>query len=333
MSWFRSIPLALLLVVLTQPASGAPSGKAPVLERRQDIPLPGPATRFDYQSVDTVTNRLYVAHMGAGELVVFDLASGRVEGVVHGLPRVTGVCAVPALGKVYASVPGDRQVAVIDGRTLRILARVGPIGFPDGIAYAPDEGKLYVSDESGGGELVIDGTTDKALSTIPVGGEAGNTIFDPGPGHILVAIQTRQEVVEIDPRTDRITARHALSGTASPHGMALDSPERLLFVADEERATLLTVDLNSKAVVQRDHVGEGPDVLTYDPGWKRLYVASESGVVSVFTVRGRRLRHEGDVLMPRAHSVAVDPRTHLVYFPLQNLRGRPVLRVMAAKQP
>ena len=30
----------------------------------------------------------------------------------------------------------------------------------------------------------------------------------------------------------------------------------------------------------------------------------------------------------RAHSVAVDPRTHLVYFPLGRSGGRSVLRVM-----
>jgi hypothetical protein len=26
--------------------------------------------------------------------------------------------------------------------------------------------------------------------------------------------------------------------------------------------------------------------------------------------------------------VSVDPRTHLVYFPIQNLKGHPVLRIM-----
>jgi hypothetical protein len=33
--------------------------------------------------------------------------------------------------------------------------------------------------------------------------------------------------------------------------------------------------------------------------------------------------------MPHAHSVAVDPATHLVYFPLENVGGQPVLRIMA----
>jgi len=32
--------------------------------------------------------------------------------------------------------------------------------------------------------------------------------------------------------------------------------------------------------------------------------------------------------MPHAHTVSVDPQTHFVYFPLQNLNGHPVLRIM-----
>ncbi len=32
--------------------------------------------------------------------------------------------------------------------------------------------------------------------------------------------------------------------------------------------------------------------------------------------------------MPDAHSVRVDPKTHLVYFPLENVNGRPVLTIM-----
>jgi hypothetical protein len=37
--------------------------------------------------------------------------------------------------------------------------------------------------------------------------------------------------------------------------------------------------------------------------------------------------------MPHAHSVAVDPRTHLLYFPLQDIGGRPVLRIMEGTPP
>jgi len=324
----RVLAVLLLLLPAASPASGR---MPPVLVRLRDIPVQGPPLRFDYQSLDTTSNRLYVSHMNAGHLLVFDLGRGRVESTVSDLPHVTGVCVVPALGKVYASVPGRRHVAVIDARTMRIQARVGTIGFPDGIAYVPDVNKVYVSDESGGGELVIDGRTNEVVTTIPLGGEAGNTIFDPGSGRILVAIQTRNEIAEIDPRTDRVVARHELPGGDHPHGMVLDPVDRLLFVANEGNAMLLTVDLESMRVLAKQRVAQDPDVLAYDAPWARLYVAAESGVVSVFTVRGRRAVHDGDAVIPHGHTVSVDPRTHLVYLPLQNIDGHPVLRIMSPR--
>lgn len=306
---------------------------APLLERVADVRLPGSAVRFDYQSVDTTANRLYISHMNAGELIVFDLNARSVEATVSDLPRITGVWSVPALGKVYASVPGHHHVAVIDARTLRVEARVGQIGFPDGIAYAPSVKKIYVSDESGGGELVIDGPTNRIVARIPLGGEAGNTVYDSGSGHILVAVQTRNEVVAIDPRSDRVIARHQLPGASQPHGLSVDANGRLLFVANEGNATLLIVDLRTMKVVGHLPVGEEPDVLAFDPKWHRLYVAAESGEVTVFKERNGRLAPEGRISMPHAHTVAVDPRTHLVYFPLQDIDGHPLLRIMTARHP
>src|SRR5256885_5453045 len=38
-----------------------------------DVPLPGSASRFDYQSLEPTSGRLFISHMGAGQLVVFDV--------------------------------------------------------------------------------------------------------------------------------------------------------------------------------------------------------------------------------------------------------------------
>lgn len=75
-------------------------------------------------------------------------------------------------------------------------------------------------------------------------------------------------------------------------------------------------------------VGEDPDVLAFDPGLKLLYVSAESGHVYVFREHGKTLVNEGDVFMPHAHTVCVDPNTHSVYFPLENIDGHPLLRIM-----
>jgi len=68
-------------------------------------------------------------------------------------------------------------------------------------------------------------------------------------------------------------------------------------------------------------------VLAWDPGLQMLYVASESGALRVFRLDGEALRPMGEVKAPHAHTVSVDPRTHLVYLPLENVNGRPVLRI------
>jgi hypothetical protein len=50
--------------------------------------------------------------------------------------------------------------------------------------------------------------------------------------------------------------------------------------------------------------------------------------VTVFQLNGNVLKQLAKFNMPHAHSVAVDPSTHLVYFPLENIGGKPILRIM-----
>lgn len=294
-----------------------------------DIPLPGGASRFDYQSLDAETGRLYLAHMGAGQLVVVDVRSRRVVAALDRFPRVTGVLFVPALRRVYASVAGAHRVTIVDASTLRVIAQVGGVSFPDGLAYAPDAARVFVSDESGRRELVIDARTSQARGVIQLGGEAGNTQYDSAGRRILVAVQTRNQIVAIDPAADSIVGRYTLPGADHPHGLLIDGARRVAFVANEGNGKLLVVDLASMQVLATHPVGEDPDVLAFDPGLRRLYVASESGVVTVFDERGRGLVEAGTYRAPRAHSVAVDPATHQVFLPLADVNGRPVLRVMS----
>ena len=305
--------------------AGTPGGALRVLK---DYPLPGPANRFDYQSIDPALGRLYVSHMNAGRLVVFDLNASRLIAEVPDLARATGVWAVPSHHKVFVSAAGSHEVAVVDDRTLRVIARVGGARFPDGIAFAPEADKVFVSDESGEAELVIDASTNAKRAVIPLGGEAGNTHFDSVSRCILVAVQTRKQLVAIDPVSEKIVARYDLPGSDNPHGFIIDEPGRLAFITGEGNAKLLVLDLRSMRVVATHAVGDGPDVLAWDADWRRLYVASEGGVLRVFQADGSDLRSLGEYRASHAHSVAVDPRTHRVYLPLENVGGRPVLREM-----
>jgi YVTN family beta-propeller protein len=306
------------------PSSGTPLP----LRTLRDVPLSGGATRFDYQSFDPTTNRLYIAHLGDGVLTIFDSSKETVIGDVKDLPRVHGVIAVPELHCIYASATGANELVVIDDNTLQIIARVPAGDYPDGVAYATKAKKLYVSDLHGKTDTVIDANTNQRVTTIALGGGAGNTQYDSVSEHIFVTVHAQNQLAEIDPTKDQVIARYALAGCSEPHGLLIDSEHRLAFVACEENAKLAVFDLEAKKMTAIHSVGSDPDVLAFDKEFGRLYVSAESGVLTIFDEHGRSLDKVGEAFFaPNAHSVAVDPRTHRVFFPLQNVGGKPVLRI------
>ena len=201
--------------------------------------------------------------------------------------------------------------------------------FPDGLVYDPRDHTTFVSDEVRDWEAVIDARTGRLRRRIPLGGDAGNVQYDPVLRQVLVDVGERAQLALIDPHSLRVVRSIQLPGCDHDHGLYLDPPHRLAFITCDANNKLLLLDLKTMKVVQTDDVGKTPDVLDFDPRRQLLYVAAESGVVSVFAERARRLVKLGQgFLADHAHSVAVDPRSGNVYFPLENIGGHPVLRVM-----
>ena len=309
------------------PAPNGSTGGLP-LRTLTDIPLTGGTTRLDYQSFDSSSGRLYIAHLGSDLMTVFDTNQQAIVGDVRDLKRVHGVLAVPELHRVYASATGTNELAVIDDQSLKIVARVPAGDYPDGIAYASKENKIYVSDLRGRSDTVIDAKTNQRIATIQLGGGAGNSQYDRTSDRIFVTVDGREELVEIDPNSDQVAARYPLTGCKGSHGLLIDSEHRMAFAACEENSKLVVFDLETKKVTATLSVGADPDVLAFDSALNRLYVSAESGIISIFDERDRSLVKVGEGhFAANAHTVAVDPRTHRVYFPLQNVNGKPVLRI------
>lgn len=322
-------PAMLLVLAVAMPAcarAGNPTSRLP-LTTVADVPLPGHATRWDYASLDAQRHHLFLAHLG-DSTVVFDTAKRKVIATIPDVSHVHGVLYVPQLDRVYASATGTDEVVAIDAKTFKIVARTPGGDYPDGMAYAPDVHKLFVSDEHGGTDTVIDVTNNKRVATIPLGGEVGNTQYDPVSRHVFANVQTRDQLAEIDPATDKVVRRIDLPGAAGNHGLYIDAPARLAFVACEGNDKLLVLDFASRKTVASFDVAKDPDVLAFDKplGW--LYVAGESGQVSLFKVQGKTVSALATAwLGPNAHVVAVDPATHEAFFPLKSPQGPPMLRI------
>ena len=321
-------PLAAIVALLFV-ASVAASAKDLPLQLVADVPLGGHTTRLDYESYDPSRHLLFIAHLGDSAVIVFNTQSQRVVARISNVSKVHGVLAIPELGRLYASATGSNEVVAIDEGSLQITARMPGGVYPDGMAYAPEVHKLYVSDEHGNTDTVIDVNNNTRVATIPLGGEVGNTEYDPVSKHIFANVQTLSQLAEIDPTADKVVAHIDLPGAQGNHGLLIDSPQRRAFIACEGNDRLLVLDLQTKQVTASFDVGKDPDVLALDPRLHHLYVAGEAGVVSIFNLGDGNVSKIGEAFLgPNAHVVAVDLVAHYVYFPLMNLHGRTVLRIM-----
>ena len=104
------------------------------LKKVASVSLPGGSSRLDYASVDSKRNRLYMAHLGGGLVIVFDTKKRRVVKTIPA-PGAHGVLSVPSLGRVYATATSNHELLTIDERTNKVIARAPAGEYPDGIAY------------------------------------------------------------------------------------------------------------------------------------------------------------------------------------------------------
>src|SRR5579872_364588 len=292
--------------------------------------LPGPVgKRFDYLTIDYDDHYLLSAHLAAGLLYVIDLRSNHVVKAIPDVPGAEGVEFVPELKKVYTSNAGDNTIGVIDLKQMNVITKLPTEAKPDGSAYAAPFHKLYVSDERGKAEAIVDVQQDKIIKTLHFDSETGMPQYDPVARKIYLNLQDQNIFAVIDPPTDEVVGRYAVGKCEGNHGMALDPEHRRAFLSCEGNELMTVFDLESHQPIAFLPLAKGPDVIKFDPGLKRIYVACYSGAISIFQEDDpnhfRKL--EDFPVQKKVHSLAVDKDTHRVYAPEQEVDGRPAARM------
>jgi DNA-binding beta-propeller fold protein YncE len=293
-----------------------------------DLPGP-PGKRFDYLTIVPQRHLLLSTHLGAGRLYAIDLASNKVLNTIEDLPGIEAVEVAADLDKAYTSDWGEHKVGVIDLKQMRILKKIPVEDKPDGIAYAAPFHKMYVSDERARAEVVIDVLRDKIVKTIRFHGETGMPQYDSIAKKVLVNLQDLNLLAVIDPATDTVVGQYPVGDCRGNHGMVVDAQQRRAFLSCEENNRMTVFNLDTNKPVVSLPMARGADVIKFDPGLRRIYVACGSGAISVFQQDDPdHYRKLPDVAVePKVHSLVVDPETHYVYAPEQQEGGQAVARM------
>jgi len=318
----------LIAVGMAAGVSARPCG--PTLEKVAEFELPGPAgKRFDYLTITPDEHYLLSAHLGAGQTYAIDLKTNKVVATILDTPGAEGVEYVPELKKAYTSNAGDNTISVVDMRQMKVIKKIRTEAKPDGSAYAAPFHKLYVSDERGKAEAIVDVGTDTIVKTLHFDSETGMPQYDPVAKRVYVNLQDQNIFAVIDPSTDEVVGRYPVGKCKGNHGLTLDPEHHRAFLSCEGNELMTVFNLETNHAIAFLPMAEGPDVIKFDAGLKRIYVACYSGSISVFHMEDadhyRKL--EDFPVQKKVHSLAIDPETHRLYAPEQEADGKAVARM------
>ncbi|GAC1561608.1 MAG: hypothetical protein NVS3B10_19330 [Polyangiales bacterium] len=312
-------------------AAASTAGHLP-LALVSEMPLPGRATRFDYQDVDPGMGHLVLTHLNDGSVLVVDLKDGSVTKELKGIPVARGVAAAADVGIIFVTSSPD-QLVLIDDKSLAEIKRVTTGHAPDGVAWDKTHKIVGVSDQRDGALSIIPDSGSGVRKQVKLGTETGNVVYDAARGWFWITVvgsSPPDQLFAVDPTTAQVTTTIPLPGCDGAHGLRIHPDGQSAFIACEGNDTLARVDLGGAHAVSIAKTGASPDVLAIDPGLGWLYVAAESGDLTVFDLKRAGVvlvghDHPGD----HTHTVAVDPATHRVFFPVMvGPKGTPVLRIM-----
>jgi len=312
-------------------ASSSSGVRGQTLRQIAKFDLPGPGgKRFDYLTVDDEDHFLLSAHLGPGILYVIDLRSTKVVKAIPGLPGITGLEYVPGTHKVYTSDWGEEKIGIVDLQSMTVTKRLATAAKPNGSTYAAPFHKVYVSDTLGKAVAVVDVTKDEIVKTIEFASETGMPQYDSSSRKVYVNLRNTNEVAEIDPATDTLLGKYPVDGCQFNHGMAVDSEHHRAFLLCTGNRTLTVFGLNTHRSIAHLPMPAGADVVKFDPGLRRIYVACSSGFISVFEEKDadHYQKLEDFPVEKMVHSLAVDLATHRLYAPEQEERGAPVARMV-----
>jgi DNA-binding beta-propeller fold protein YncE len=297
-----------------------------------EVPLPGGATRLDYQDIDVGRGHLVIAHMNDGSVLILDLRDGSVLKELKNIPTARGIAVADEVGRIFVT-SSPNQLVIIDNAALTEISRVTTGSGPDGVGWDPTHKAVGVSDQRDGAISLIADAGSGKRTQIPLGTETGNVVYDKARGWFWITVVTASppdQLVAVDPTDGKVKMKIDLPGCSGAHGLRLHPDGQNAFIACEGNSVLARVDLAGSRLVGTAPTGDGPDVLSIDPGLGWLYVAAESGDLTVFDIS-----KPGVVLLGHdhpgtdSHTVSVDPATHRVFFPLMSgPEGKPVLRIM-----
>ena len=295
------------IVLFTCLVASASAGNYQITKK---IPIPGQGG-WDYLTVDEGARRLYVSH--GTQVEVLDVDSGAIVGSIPKTPGVHGIAIAAELGRGFVSNGQSSTVTIFDLKTLMPIADVPTGQKPDAIIYDPATSRVFAFNGGGNSATAIDASTGKIAGTIDLGGGPEFAAAD-GNGFVYDNLEDESLVLKIDSHKLTVEKRWPTAPCASPSSMAMDRANRRLFLGCRSKV-MAVMNADSGQVITTLPIGDHVDATAFDPETKLIFNSNGEGTITVIRQEGPDKYSVVETVktLPKAKTIALDPKTHRLF--------------------
>lgn len=275
--------------------------------------ISGPDGGWDYASIDSATNTIYVAH--GVSVLSLDIASGKVRSFGT-IARAHAVVPLPA-GLVLITSGADDSVRLIDPADGSEKAKIAVGKDPDAAFYDAFTHDAVVANAKAGTVSLIDPTKRAVVRTITLKPGLEFAVTD-GKGTLFINNEDANEIERADLHTGGVMPAIAMPGCEGPSGLALDRANHRLISACANGKAAVVDAVAGKMIALLD-IGHGPDAVLLDEvRHVALIPCGKDGKLEVIALGDRRtlptvVAHAETER--GARTGVVDLRTGSVYLP------------------
>jgi YVTN family beta-propeller protein len=298
------------LLILCGGVSGLPAFAADGFSVVKKISIPGNGS-FDYLTVDADARRLYVSH--GTQVEVIDIDSLSIVGNIPKTPGVHGIAIAPESGRGFVSNGQGNNVTVFDLKTLKTITEVPAGQKPDAIIYDPATQRVFAFNGGSNNTTAIDAASAKVAGTVNLDGGPEFAAAD-GNGYVFNNLEDESLVLKINSRDLKVEQRWPTSPCSSPSSMAMDRATRRLFVGCRSKV-MAVLNADTGKVITTLPIGDHVDATAFDPESKLIFNSNGEGTISIIheDTPDKYSVVETVKTVPRAKTMALDPKTHRLF--------------------
>jgi YVTN family beta-propeller protein len=300
-------PVVLFLSLVFLAASASAADDYNITKK---ISMPGQGG-WDYLAVDESARRLYVSH--GTQVEVLDVDTGAIVGKIPNTLGVHGIAVAPELGRGFVSNGQSSTVTIFDLKTLKVTGEVPTGKKPDAIIYDSATSRVFAFNGGSNSATVINAADGKVAGTVDLGGGPEFAVAD-GNGFVFNNLEDESLVLKIDSRNLKVEQRWPTAPCASPSSLALDRTNRRLFIGCRSKV-MAVMNADTGQVITTLPIGEHVDATVFDPETRLTFNSNGEGTITVIHQDSpdKYSVVENVKTLPRAKTMALDPKTHRLF--------------------